>query len=73
MQKGEVKVEALVVSAYLFYSVLSLQLSTLLDLVGFCCEQTPEILALYYDELANLIEKQKGNLDLQLLVYCRVF
>uniref|UniRef100_A0A8C3LGF0 FA complementation group D2 n=1 Tax=Chrysolophus pictus TaxID=9089 RepID=A0A8C3LGF0_CHRPC len=43
------------------------QLSTLLDLVGFCCEQTPEILALYYDELANLIEKQKGNLDLQLL------
>uniref|UniRef100_A0A8V1A8U6 Fanconi anemia complementation group D2 n=1 Tax=Gallus gallus TaxID=9031 RepID=A0A8V1A8U6_CHICK len=43
------------------------QLSTLLDLVGFCCEQTPEVLALYYDELANLIEKQKGNLDLQLL------
>uniref|UniRef100_A0A8C2TJM1 FA complementation group D2 n=1 Tax=Coturnix japonica TaxID=93934 RepID=A0A8C2TJM1_COTJA len=46
-------------------SVLSLQLSTLLDLVGFCCEQAPEVLALYYDELANLIEKQKGNLDLQ--------
>ncbi|NWI51741.1 FACD2 protein, partial [Calyptomena viridis] len=43
------------------------QLSTLLDLVGFCCEQRPEVLALYYDELANLIEKQKGNLDLQLL------
>ncbi|XP_075015246.1 Fanconi anemia group D2 protein isoform X3 [Calonectris borealis] len=43
------------------------QLSTLLDLVGFCCEQTPEVLALYYDELANLIEKQKGDLDLQLL------
>ncbi|XP_062441302.1 Fanconi anemia group D2 protein [Rhea pennata] len=43
------------------------QLSTLLDLVGFCCEQTPEALALYYDELANLIEKQRGNLDLQLL------
>ncbi|XP_009955615.1 PREDICTED: Fanconi anemia group D2 protein, partial [Leptosomus discolor] len=43
------------------------QLSTLLELVGFCCEQTPEVLALYYDELANLIEKQKGNLDLQLL------
>uniref|UniRef100_A0A8C3M733 Uncharacterized protein n=1 Tax=Geospiza parvula TaxID=87175 RepID=A0A8C3M733_GEOPR len=43
------------------------QLSTLLDLVGFCCEQTPEVLALYYDEFANLIEKQKGNLDLQLL------
>ncbi|NXP23014.1 FACD2 protein, partial [Scytalopus superciliaris] len=43
------------------------QLSTLLDLVGFCCEQKPEVLALYYDELANLIEKQKGNLDLQLL------
>ncbi|KAM6344352.1 LOW QUALITY PROTEIN: Fanconi anemia group D2 protein [Alca torda] len=38
----------------------------LLDLVGFCCEQTPEVLALYYDELASLIEKQKG-LDLQLL------
>ncbi|KAK2534352.1 Fancd2 [Columba guinea] len=47
--------------------VLSFQLSTLLDLVGFCCEQTPEVLALYYDELASLIEKQKGNLDLQLL------
>ncbi|NWH90010.1 FACD2 protein, partial [Aegithalos caudatus] len=43
------------------------QLSTLLDLVGFCCEQTPEVLALYYDEFASLIEKQKGNLDLQLL------
>ncbi|XP_031976966.1 Fanconi anemia group D2 protein isoform X1 [Corvus moneduloides] len=43
------------------------QLSTLLDLVGFCCEQTPEIRALYYDEFASLIEKQKGNLDLQLL------
>ncbi|NXW55420.1 FACD2 protein, partial [Eurystomus gularis] len=43
------------------------QLSTLLDLVSFCCEQTPEVLALYYDELASLIEKQKGNLDLQLL------
>uniref|UniRef100_A0A8C2TEY9 FA complementation group D2 n=1 Tax=Coturnix japonica TaxID=93934 RepID=A0A8C2TEY9_COTJA len=43
------------------------QLSTLLDLVGFCCEQAPEVLALYYDELANLIEKQKGNLDLQSL------
>uniref|UniRef100_A0A8C9FBS6 FA complementation group D2 n=1 Tax=Pavo cristatus TaxID=9049 RepID=A0A8C9FBS6_PAVCR len=46
-------------------TALSLQLSTLLDLVGYCCEQTPELLALYYDELANLIEKQKGNLDLQ--------
>ncbi|NXQ20430.1 FACD2 protein, partial [Peucedramus taeniatus] len=44
------------------------QLSTLLDLVGFCCEHTPEVLALYYDEFASLIEKQKGNLDLQLLV-----
>ncbi|NXI95084.1 FACD2 protein, partial [Psophia crepitans] len=42
-------------------------LSTLLDLVGFCCEQTPEVLALYYDEFASLIEKEKGNLDLQLL------
>ncbi|NWQ80175.1 FACD2 protein, partial [Columbina picui] len=48
-------------------SALSFQLSALLDLVGFCCEQTPEVLALYYDELASLIEKQKGNLDLQLL------
>ncbi|NXF38228.1 FACD2 protein, partial [Nyctibius bracteatus] len=43
------------------------QLSTLLDLVGFCCKQTPEVLALYYDELASLIEKQRGKLDLQLL------
>uniref|UniRef100_A0A8B9BRA3 FA complementation group D2 n=1 Tax=Anser brachyrhynchus TaxID=132585 RepID=A0A8B9BRA3_9AVES len=44
-------------------------LSTLLDLVGFCCEQTPEVLALYYDELANLIEKQKGNLDLHSFLF----
>ncbi|NWV36396.1 FACD2 protein, partial [Grantiella picta] len=43
------------------------QLSTLLDLVGFCCEQRPEVLALYYDEFASLIEKQKGNLDMKLL------
>ncbi|NXX22750.1 FACD2 protein, partial [Podargus strigoides] len=43
------------------------QLSILLNLVGFCCEQTPELLALYYDEFASWIEKQKGNLDLQLL------
>uniref|UniRef100_A0A672U4D1 FA complementation group D2 n=1 Tax=Strigops habroptila TaxID=2489341 RepID=A0A672U4D1_STRHB len=49
------------------------QLSNLLDLVGICCEQTPEVLALYYDEFANLIEKQKGNLDLQLLVCCTDF
>uniref|UniRef100_A0A672U5D9 FA complementation group D2 n=1 Tax=Strigops habroptila TaxID=2489341 RepID=A0A672U5D9_STRHB len=52
---------------------LSFQLSNLLDLVGICCEQTPEVLALYYDEFANLIEKQKGNLDLQLLVCCTDF
>uniref|UniRef100_A0A8C3PEK5 FA complementation group D2 n=1 Tax=Chrysemys picta bellii TaxID=8478 RepID=A0A8C3PEK5_CHRPI len=50
----------------------SLQLSILLDLVSYCCEQSPEALALYYDELANLIEKQKGNLDSQILVCCRV-
>uniref|UniRef100_A0A8C3BHB8 FA complementation group D2 n=1 Tax=Cairina moschata TaxID=8855 RepID=A0A8C3BHB8_CAIMO len=50
-------------------TVLSFQLSTLQDLVGFCCEQTPEVLALYYDELANLIEKQKGNLDLHLSAF----
>ncbi|XP_038265461.1 Fanconi anemia group D2 protein isoform X2 [Dermochelys coriacea] len=43
------------------------QLSILLDLVSYCCEQSPEALALYYDELANLIEKQKGNLDSQIL------
>ncbi|KYO27801.1 Fanconi anemia group D2 protein [Alligator mississippiensis] len=43
------------------------QLIILLDLVSFCCEQTPKALALYYDELANLIEKQKGNLDSQIL------
>nr|XP_025046210.1 Fanconi anemia group D2 protein [Pelodiscus sinensis] len=43
------------------------QLSVLLDLVSYCCEQSSEALALYYDELANLIEKQKGNLDLQIL------
>uniref|UniRef100_A0A8C3T4A0 FA complementation group D2 n=1 Tax=Chelydra serpentina TaxID=8475 RepID=A0A8C3T4A0_CHESE len=45
------------------------QLSILLDLVSYCCEQSPEALALYYDELANLIEKQKGNLDSQILVF----
>uniref|UniRef100_A0A8C3RQS0 FACD2 protein n=1 Tax=Chelydra serpentina TaxID=8475 RepID=A0A8C3RQS0_CHESE len=43
------------------------RLSILLDLVSYCCEQSPEALALYYDELANLIEKQKGNLDSQIL------
>nr|XP_032641278.1 Fanconi anemia group D2 protein [Chelonoidis abingdonii] len=43
------------------------QLSILLDLVSYCCERSPEALALYYDELANLIEKQKGNLDSQIL------
>ncbi|NXS11002.1 FACD2 protein, partial [Neodrepanis coruscans] len=30
-------------------------------------ERDGQVLALYYDELASLIEKQKGNLDLQLL------
>uniref|UniRef100_A0A8C3T1S5 FA complementation group D2 n=1 Tax=Chelydra serpentina TaxID=8475 RepID=A0A8C3T1S5_CHESE len=38
-----------------------------LNLLYYCCEQSPEALALYYDELANLIEKQKGNLDSQIL------
>uniref|UniRef100_A0A674K4L2 FA complementation group D2 n=1 Tax=Terrapene triunguis TaxID=2587831 RepID=A0A674K4L2_9SAUR len=37
------------------------------NLLYYCCEQSPEALALYYDELANLIEKQKGNLDSQIL------
>uniref|UniRef100_A0A670Z3A2 FA complementation group D2 n=1 Tax=Pseudonaja textilis TaxID=8673 RepID=A0A670Z3A2_PSETE len=40
---------------------------TLLELVFSCCGQDPHALALYYDELANLI--QKGNLDLQILDY----
>uniref|UniRef100_A0A8C5SSS3 FA complementation group D2 n=1 Tax=Laticauda laticaudata TaxID=8630 RepID=A0A8C5SSS3_LATLA len=37
------------------------QIITLLELVFSCCGQDPHALALYYDELANLI--QKGNLD----------
>ncbi|XP_053152067.1 Fanconi anemia group D2 protein [Hemicordylus capensis] len=41
------------------------QIISLLELVCFCCEQVPQALALYYDELANLI--QKGNLNLQIL------
>uniref|UniRef100_A0A8C5SXL5 FA complementation group D2 n=1 Tax=Laticauda laticaudata TaxID=8630 RepID=A0A8C5SXL5_LATLA len=43
------------------------QIITLLELVFSCCGQDPHALALYYDELANLI--QKGNLDLQILDY----
>uniref|UniRef100_A0A8C6XLK4 FA complementation group D2 n=1 Tax=Naja naja TaxID=35670 RepID=A0A8C6XLK4_NAJNA len=43
------------------------QIVTLLELVFSCCGQDPHALALYYDELANLI--QKGNLDLQILDY----
>uniref|UniRef100_A0A8C5SUZ5 FA complementation group D2 n=1 Tax=Laticauda laticaudata TaxID=8630 RepID=A0A8C5SUZ5_LATLA len=46
------------------------QIITLLELVFSCCGQDPHALALYYDELANLI--QKGNLDLQILVGYRV-
>uniref|UniRef100_A0A8C5WYS2 FA complementation group D2 n=1 Tax=Laticauda laticaudata TaxID=8630 RepID=A0A8C5WYS2_LATLA len=46
--------------ALLFLS-LPLQIITLLELVFSCCGQDPHALALYYDELANLI--QKGNLD----------
>uniref|UniRef100_A0A8D0G882 FA complementation group D2 n=1 Tax=Sphenodon punctatus TaxID=8508 RepID=A0A8D0G882_SPHPU len=41
------------------------QISSLLELVHSCCEHTSQALALYYDELANLI--QKGNLDSQIL------
>lgn len=52
-----------------FFS-LPLQITTLLELVFSCCGQVPHALALYYDELANLI--QKGNLDLQILVGYRV-
>uniref|UniRef100_A0A670I064 FA complementation group D2 n=1 Tax=Podarcis muralis TaxID=64176 RepID=A0A670I064_PODMU len=42
------------------------QIISLLELVCSCCGQVPQALALYYDELANLI--QKGNLDSQILV-----
>ncbi|ETE70717.1 Fanconi anemia group D2 protein, partial [Ophiophagus hannah] len=42
---------------------------TLLELVFSCCGQDPHALALYYDELANLI--QKGNLDLQILAWIK--
>ncbi|KAJ7316644.1 hypothetical protein JRQ81_002806 [Phrynocephalus forsythii] len=41
------------------------QITSLLELVCSCCGQVPEALALYYDELANLI--QRGSLDLQIL------
>uniref|UniRef100_A0A670HZN1 FA complementation group D2 n=1 Tax=Podarcis muralis TaxID=64176 RepID=A0A670HZN1_PODMU len=46
--------------------LLFLQIISLLELVCSCCGQVPQALALYYDELANLI--QKGNLDSQILV-----
>uniref|UniRef100_A0A8C6XPW3 FA complementation group D2 n=1 Tax=Naja naja TaxID=35670 RepID=A0A8C6XPW3_NAJNA len=45
------------------------QIVTLLELVFSCCGQDPHALALYYDELANLI--QKGNLDLQILAWIK--
>uniref|UniRef100_A0A8D2LAN8 FA complementation group D2 n=1 Tax=Varanus komodoensis TaxID=61221 RepID=A0A8D2LAN8_VARKO len=41
------------------------QITSLLELVCSCCGQVPKALALYYDELASLI--QRGNLDLQIL------
>uniref|UniRef100_A0A803TMP1 FA complementation group D2 n=1 Tax=Anolis carolinensis TaxID=28377 RepID=A0A803TMP1_ANOCA len=41
-------------------------ITSLLELVYSSCGQIPQALALYYDELANLI--QKGNMDLQILV-----
>ncbi|XP_061473744.1 Fanconi anemia group D2 protein isoform X2 [Rhineura floridana] len=41
------------------------QITSLLELVCSCCGQVPQALSLYYDELANLI--QKGNLDFQIL------
>ncbi|XP_063282530.1 Fanconi anemia group D2 protein [Pelobates fuscus] len=41
------------------------QVTALLDLVRTCSEKTPEASALYYDELASLI--QKGNLDQQVM------
>ncbi|KAF7249879.1 Fanconi anemia group D2 protein [Varanus komodoensis] len=42
-----------------------LLITSLLELVCSCCGQVPKALALYYDELASLI--QRGNLDLQIL------
>ncbi|XP_015262873.1 PREDICTED: Fanconi anemia group D2 protein [Gekko japonicus] len=41
------------------------QITSLLQLVCSCCKQVPQASALYYDELASLV--QKGNLDLQIL------
>uniref|UniRef100_H3BFD2 FA complementation group D2 n=1 Tax=Latimeria chalumnae TaxID=7897 RepID=H3BFD2_LATCH len=41
------------------------QVTALLELVGSCSEHSPEAAALYYDELANLV--QKGSLDPQIL------
>uniref|UniRef100_A0A670Z0W4 FA complementation group D2 n=1 Tax=Pseudonaja textilis TaxID=8673 RepID=A0A670Z0W4_PSETE len=52
-----------------FFLSLPLQIITLLELVFSCCGQDPHALALYYDELANLI--QKGNLDLQILAWIK--
>ncbi|XP_025020945.1 Fanconi anemia group D2 protein, partial [Python bivittatus] len=45
------------------------QIISLLELVFSCCGQVPHALALYYDELANLI--QKGNLNLQILAWIK--
>lgn len=41
------------------------QVTALLELVRTCSEQSPEAAALYYDELANLV--QTGNLDHQIM------
>ncbi|KAG8436234.1 hypothetical protein GDO86_007366 [Hymenochirus boettgeri] len=54
------KLEAKPLSAEMYRQVTSL-----LDLVRTCSEWIPEALALYYDELANLV--QKRNLDPQVM------
>ncbi|GCC35580.1 hypothetical protein chiPu_0014066 [Chiloscyllium punctatum] len=49
--------------AFMMFDSYCQQATALLELVRTCSEQSPEAAALYYDELANLV--QKGNLDPQ--------
>lgn len=56
--------------AELFFSLL-LQVTSLLQLVHSCSEQSPRASALYYDEFANLI--QGGKLAPKALVKPSIF
>ncbi|XP_044146222.1 Fanconi anemia group D2 protein isoform X2 [Bufo gargarizans] len=45
------------------------QVTSLLELAGTCCEQSPPAAAFYYDELADLV--QTGSLDAQVMEHMR--